>query len=116
MGWGNLLCTAAFFDRRRPTAATGRWAPGAILPVWGAEREKNMGEKVVTIRDCRQCYGSGECFQCSGRGAIPADIGGNEACHSCGGGGRCILCSGRGEVAHGLEEVVPAPRTLQFSR
>ena len=67
------------------------------------------------IRACRQCYGSGECFHCSGRGLIPADVGGDTACHSCGGGGKCILCSGRGEVAHPTDKVIPRPHTVNFA-
>ncbi|MGD8376929.1 MAG: hypothetical protein PVF68_12370 [Acidobacteriota bacterium] len=79
-----------------------------------------MAESMKTgdgaVRDCRQCYGSGECFHCSGRGAIPSDLGGRESCHSCGGGGKCILCSGRGEVAQPLDAFLPASRPLNLVR
>ncbi len=68
------------------------------------------------LRACRQCYGSGDCFQCSGRGRIPADLGGHDRCPACGGGTRCILCSGRGEVAYPLDQVIPSQRPLTFSR
>lgn len=67
------------------------------------------------LRACRQCYGSGECFHCSGRGRIASDVGGSPSCHSCGGNGSCILCSGRGEVAQPTDQVIRAPRTLTFS-
>jgi hypothetical protein len=68
------------------------------------------------LRTCRQCYGTGDCFQCSGRGSFSADLGGSSACHSCGGSGRCILCSGRGEVAHPTDKVLPRPRLVTLAR
>ena len=77
--------------------------------------EKKTSSQNQAIRDCRQCYGSGECFQCSGDGSIPAEVGGRAACHSCGGGGKRILCSGRGEVTHPMDEVFPGPRPASFA-
>jgi hypothetical protein len=61
------------------------------------------------VRDCRQCSGSGECFQCGARGSIVDDLRGTYGCRSCGGSGRCVLCAGKGEVAHPANEVVRSP-------
>ncbi len=69
------------------------------------------------LRACRQCYGSGECFHCSGQGLIASDLGGKTDCVSCSGAGRCTICAGRGEVVQPIDQVVPpAHKPLTFAR
>jgi hypothetical protein len=65
-----------------------------------------MSSQRGSLRPCRQCYGSGKCFHCSGGGFSMKEAGGwGEECRSCQGTGRCVLCGGRGEVAHPTDEV-----------
>lgn len=50
---------------------------------------------------CSSCYGSGNCWQCDGKGyLIEEDENSNDIeveCNECYGSGNCSLCSGTGE-------------------
>ncbi len=70
-----------------------------------------MSNQSASLRACRQCYGDGRCFHCSGEGfhLNKAENWGDE-CRSCRGNGRCVLCQGRGEVAYATDQLAfPSP-------
>ena len=89
-----------------PLDTCGPWQPPAGVVT--------MSNQPGSLRPCRQCYGDGRCFHCSGGGS---DLNKAESwdgdCRSCQGTGRCVLCRGRGEVAYAADELAfpssPAP-------
>lgn len=72
-----------------------------LLQEWQSTKRMWYTQNIVEEKVCYSCKGSGNCFNCSGRGGYY--IGYYKICNKCGGNGRCKWCSGTGRVKIGKD-------------